>query len=146
VPLTLLAVDDHSSLRRLIEVVAGEDERYGLVVSAAGTAEAVALAAEHQPDAVLLDVGLGHEDGLAAVALLRAATPGVVVVVFSSHPSADHDSARQAGADLFVPKGTDPDLLLDLVAQQVEARRQRTDRTRLIDLGPTEPQPSVARP
>jgi DNA-binding NarL/FixJ family response regulator len=120
--LRLLTVDDHVSLRRLIEVVAGEDERYGLVVSAASTAHAVALAAEHQPDAVLLDVGLGYEDGLAAVDQLRAAAPRTVVVVFSSHPSADHDSARKAGADLFVPKGTDPDLLLDLVARQVQAR------------------------
>jgi DNA-binding NarL/FixJ family response regulator len=134
VPLTLLAIDDHSSLRRLIEVVAGEDSRYGLVLSAAGTAEAVALAAQHQPDAVLLDVGLGHEDGLAAIRPLREAVPGVVVVVFSSHPSANHDSTREAGADLFVAKGTDPDLLLDLVVEQVQARRNRGAATRVIAL------------
>jgi len=134
VPLTLLAIDDHSSLRRLIEVVAGEDSRYGLVLSAAGTAEAVALAAQHQPDAVLLDVGLGHEDGLAAIGPLREVVPGVVVVVFSSHPSADHDSAREAGADLFVAKGTDPDLLLDLVVEQVQARRDRGAAARVIAL------------
>lgn len=133
-PLTLLAIDDHSSLRRLIEVVAGEDSRYGLVLSAAGTAEAVALAAQHQPDAVLLDVGLGHEDGLAAIGPLREVVPGVVVVVFSSHPSADHDSAREAGADLFVAKGTDPDLLLDLVVEQVQARPDRGAAARVIAL------------
>lgn len=121
--LSLLVVDDQVSLRRLFEVVAGEDNRYAPVMSAGNARDALRLAAEHQPDAVLLDVGLGDDDGLAAITPLRQASPGSVVVVYSSQPHADHDSARRAGADLFVPKGTDPDLILDLVVQQVEARR-----------------------
>ncbi len=129
--LSLLVVDDESSLRRLLEVIAGEDPRYGVVVCAAGVAEAVRLAGQHQPDAVLLDAGLGDEDGLASIGELRKAAPGIVVVVFSSAPFADHDSARRAGADLFVPKGTDPDLVLDLLAQQVEVRRVRARRLHL---------------
>lgn len=140
-PLTLLVVDDQLSLRRLVEVVAGEDPRYGQVVSAARADEAVRLAAEHQPDAVLLDVGLGYEDGLASVDDLRAAAPGTVIVVFSSQPYADAEIVRRAGADLFVPKGTDPDLLMDLIVQQVEARR--TPRTE-VDLRAVEPTPPVA--
>lgn len=120
--LTLLVVDDQLSLRRLLEVVAGEDERYGRVVSASRAADAVRLAGEHQPDAVLLDVGLGEEDGLNSVDDLREAAPATVIVVFSSVPYADAEIVRRAGADLFVPKGTDPDLLLDLIAQQVAAR------------------------
>jgi DNA-binding NarL/FixJ family response regulator len=135
VTLTLLVVDDQLSLRRLLEVVAGEDDRYGRVVSASRTAEAVRLAGEHQPDAVLLDVGLGEEDGLASVDDLRAAAPATVIVVFSSTPYADVETVRRAGADLFVPKGTDPDLLLDLIAQQVAARA--TPRTH-VDLSAAE--------
>ena len=122
-PLTLLVVDDQFSLRRLLEVVAGEDARYGRVVSASRAVDAVRLAGEHQPDAVLLDVGLGEEDGLQSVDGLREAAPATVIVVFSSAPYADAEIVRRAGADLFVPKGTDPDLLLDLIAQQVAARR-----------------------
>lgn len=121
--LTLLVVDDQLSLRRLFEVVAGEDSRYGPVVCAATARDAIRLAGEHQPDAVLLDVGLGADDGLASIGPLRAAAADTVVVIYSSQPHADHESARRAGADLFVPKGTDPDLILDLVAQQVEARQ-----------------------
>jgi DNA-binding NarL/FixJ family response regulator len=122
VALSLLVVDDQFSVRLLLELVAGEDARYGLVVSAAGVADAVRLAGQHHPDAVLLDVGLGDEDGLASIDDLRSAAPGVVVVVFSSDPLADRDSARRAGADLFVQKGTDPDVVLDLVAKRVEDR------------------------
>jgi DNA-binding NarL/FixJ family response regulator len=120
--LSLLVVDDQLSLRRLIAMVAGEDPRYGVVVCAAGVADALRLALEHQPDAVLLDAGLGEEDGLASIGDLRRAAPRVAVVVFSSDPFADHESSRRAGADLFVAKGTDPDLVLDLVAQRVELR------------------------
>jgi DNA-binding NarL/FixJ family response regulator len=122
VPLSLLVVDDQLSLRRLIAMVAGEDPRYGVVVCAAGVADALRLAQQHQPDAVLLDAGLGHEDGLASIGDLRRVAPRVAVVVFSSDPFADIDSARRAGADLFVAKGTDPDLVLDLVAERVELR------------------------
>jgi hypothetical protein len=41
-------------------------------------------------------------------------------VVFSSAPYADRHSARLAGADAFIEKGTDLDLVLDTIA---EARR-----------------------
>jgi DNA-binding NarL/FixJ family response regulator len=123
VSLCLLVVDDQVSLRRLFEVVAGEDKRYSPVVTAGNARDALRLASEHQPDAVLLDVGLGRDDGLAAIVPLRKAAPATVVVVYSSQPHADHETARRAGADLFVAKGTDPDLILDLVAQQVQARR-----------------------
>ncbi len=122
--ISLLVVDDQLSLRRLLEVVAREDGRFGPVVCAAGVAEAVRLAEAHRPSAVLLDAGLGSEDGLAAIGGLRAVVPGLVVVVFSSAPYADHDSAKAAGADLFVAKGTDPDLLLDQVVQLVHSHER----------------------
>lgn len=145
-PLTLLVVDDQLSLRRLVEVIAGEDPRFGRVVSAARADEAVRQAAEHQPDAVLLDVGLGREDGLASVDDLRAAAPGTVIVVFSSQPYADAEIVRQAGADLFVPKGTDPDLLLDLIVQQVAARRTPRTEVDLRTAEPTPPAGSISSP
>jgi hypothetical protein len=44
----------------------------------------------------------------------------VAIVVFSSAPYADLRSARLAGADAFVEKGTDLDAVLDTV---FEARR-----------------------
>ncbi len=122
--ITLLVVDDHASLRRLFEVVAGEDPRFAAVVSAATAADAIRLAGEHQPGAVLLDVGLGRDDGLEAIGPLRESAADTVVVIYSSQSNADHESARKAGADLFVPKGTDPDLILDLVVQAVTARRE----------------------
>jgi DNA-binding NarL/FixJ family response regulator len=131
VAITLLVVDDQASLRRLFEVVAGEDPRFAEVVSAATAADAIRLAAEHQPGAVLLDVGLGKDDGLEAISPLRAAAADTVVVIYSSQPNADHDSARRAGADLFVPKGTDPDLILDLVVHAVTSRRDPEGRLHL---------------
>jgi DNA-binding NarL/FixJ family response regulator len=122
VALSLLVVDHQSSVRRLLEVVASEDVRYGVVVTAEGAAAGRQQAFRHQPDAVLLDAGPGHDGGRAAIEDLRRLVPGVVVVLHSSDSFVDHDSAREAGADLFVPKGTDVDLLLDLLLDLVAGR------------------------
>ena len=54
----------------------------------------------------------------------RERAPTTAVVVFSSTPYATHESSRAAGAERFVEKGTDLDLLLDVVVEAAEERRR----------------------
>ena len=114
--LTLLVVDDHPSVRRLLELIATEDARVGSCVTAGSGEAAVQLARDHQPDVIVLDADLGSQDGLALIPTLRAAALGVSIAVFSSDAYVSADVAQRAGADLFVPKGTDLDELMDLLA------------------------------
>lgn len=69
---TILVVDDDDSIREItqlsLEMVAGWQ-----VVAADGGAAALALAHEHQPDAVLLDVMMPDVDGITTFRKLRAA-------------------------------------------------------------------------
>ncbi|MEN8133074.1 MAG: response regulator, partial [Pseudomonadota bacterium] len=59
---TILVVDDDPDIRELLEDYLGEQ---GYEVIAIATADAFREAlAEHEPDVVLLDVGLPGEDGL----------------------------------------------------------------------------------
>ena len=67
----------------------------------------------HLTVTLTLDAALGEDDGLALIVDLRKASPDCTVCVVSSAPYADDVSARAAGADLFLPKGTDPDVVLD---------------------------------
>ena len=124
--LTLLVVDDHPSVRRLLEVLANDDSRFGACLTAACPDSALQLAREHQPDVVVLDADLGGHDGLALIPALRAAALGVAVAVFSSAAFANPDIAERAGADMFVPKGTDLDDFLDVLADLPRAGRTHT--------------------
>jgi DNA-binding NarL/FixJ family response regulator len=119
--ISLLAVDDHPSIRRLITVLAEQDERYSRVATAADATEALAAATE-RPDAILLDAALGRSDGLELIPRLRAAAPQAVIAVHSSAPYASEEIAVQAGADVFIPKGTDPEELLTILVDLVSPR------------------------
>jgi len=122
VPLRLLTVDDHPSVRRLLTLLAEQDERFGDVSGAGKAADALQRAADDQPDVIVLDAALGDDDGLTMLPAFRTAAPGAVIAIFSSAPYADEATSRAAGADGYVEKGTDPDLLLDHLVALAEAR------------------------
>jgi CheY-like chemotaxis protein len=82
---TVLVVDDDDSVRIITELalekIAGWD-----VISAGGGAEALELAREHRPDAVLLDLMMPDMDGRATFLALRAeqATRDIPVVLLTA--------------------------------------------------------------
>jgi two-component system cell cycle response regulator DivK len=90
---------------------------------------AVALAAAHRPDLVLMDVQLPDEDGVSALGRLRAepglaAIPVVALTAFAMR----EDRARMlaAGFDGYISKPIDLRLFLDEVARQ--CRRAPAER------------------
>ncbi len=82
---TVLVVDDDDDIRELtktaLEVTAG-----WTVLAASGGAEAIDLAREHHPDAVLLDMMMPGMDGLTTFDHLQSdeATRDIPVVVFTA--------------------------------------------------------------
>ena len=117
----VLVVDDAEELRMLLRT--RMEARSGLtVVGEAGDGvAAVELASELQPDLVMLDVAMPRMDGLEALPLIRAAVPGVRVVVLSGfNQSTLAEKAREAGADQYVVKGGSMRELLDMVEQLLE--------------------------
>jgi CheY-like chemotaxis protein len=112
----VLVVDDAEDLRMLLRLRI--EARSGLTVvgEAADGVAAVELASELQPDLVMLDLAMPRMDGLEALPLIRAAVPGVRVVVLSGfNQSTLADKALEAGADHYVVKGGSMRELLDLV-------------------------------
>ena len=75
------------------------------VVAASDGEEAVALAARHRPDVVLMDLRMPGVDGVEATRRIRAAQPDTEIVVLTTH--ADEASildALQAGARGYLTK------------------------------------------
>jgi two-component system, NarL family, nitrate/nitrite response regulator NarL len=101
-PARLILVDDHplvrDGLRARLEAVPGF-----IVVGEAGNAdEAIALATGHQPDLVLMDVGM---NGITLARVFHERIPGIRVLMLSMHDNIEYvTQAVQAGASGYVLK------------------------------------------
>lgn len=102
----VLLVDDSEDLRMLLRLKLESWERYEVVAEAGDGEVAVRLAAEHQPDLVMLDLAMPTMDGLQALPLIREAAGEARVIVLSGFDQGlMADKARAAGADGFLEKG-----------------------------------------
>jgi DNA-binding response OmpR family regulator len=117
--LRALVAEDDPGIRRLI---AGMLELDGWEVREVSDGdEAVEMAAEWRPDALVIDVMMPRKDGITALREIREQPGGanVGVVVVSAKASAEAE-AMDAGSDDFVSKPFDPD---DLSARAKAALR-----------------------
>lgn len=115
---TVLIVDDHADIRRLIRMTL-EFEDYQIHEAADGES-ALQLAAALRPDVVLLDVMMpGTLDGLQVCARLKAEPrfAGMQVILLSARGQArDREAGLRAGADAYMVKPFSPLQLIDHLA------------------------------
>jgi two-component system, OmpR family, KDP operon response regulator KdpE len=98
----VLCVDDEPHLLRTLDA---NLRARGYEVDVAPTGErALALAADHRPDAVILDLGLPGMSGLAVIRSLRQWTRTPIVVLSARDAEMDKIAALDAGADDYVTK------------------------------------------
>ena len=112
-PIRVVLADDHTLLREGLRRSL-EDGGMVVVAEAADGEQAVALAGEHLPDVVLMDVSMPGMDGVEATRAIRSRLPEVDVVILTMH--ADHsviEAAVRAGAAGYLVKDCTAD---DIVA------------------------------
>jgi two-component system, cell cycle response regulator DivK len=115
----ILIVEDSELNRDLLVQIF--EEVYDLELASDG-AEAVRLAAETQPDLILMDIGLPEMSGLDAVRAIRASGASTPIVAVSSHVMpGERDQALEAGCDDFVGKPIDDVLLVAVVEDLLSA-------------------------
>ena len=108
----LLLAEDHNLVRAGLADLLGNVEDFELVAAAADGAEAVALAAEHRPQVVLMDLLMPELDGIEATRRIVRADPGVQVVVLTSFSDRERIlDALDAGAIGFLLKDAEPEEL-----------------------------------
>jgi two-component system KDP operon response regulator KdpE len=106
----VLVVDDEPQILRALSINL-RARKYDVDTATTG-AEALFLAAAHQPDVVILDLGLPDMDGTEVVAGLRGWTEVPILVLSGRTDSADKVDALDAGADDYVTKPFGMDELL----------------------------------
>jgi CheY-like chemotaxis protein len=109
-----LAVDDSKTMRKVIEITfSGED--YRLVLC--GSAQEALSKLSERPSVALVDAGLEGTSGYELCRQLKAAQPGLGVVILSSKQVPyDRSLGGQVGADDFADKPFDTQQLLDKVS------------------------------
>jgi two-component system KDP operon response regulator KdpE len=98
----VLVVEDEPPMRRFLRAALGA--RGFRVLEAATAAEATLLASGHNPDLVLLDLGLPDLDGIELVRSLRGWTDKPIVVLSARGREEDKVEALDAGADDYLTK------------------------------------------
>jgi signal transduction histidine kinase/CheY-like chemotaxis protein len=119
-PRTVLYVEDVASNVKLVEQILRRRPEITLVSTARGES-ALALAKEHQPDLVLLDLHLPDIPGEEVLARLRAdeETDAIPVIVLSADATSAHRrDLMAAGADEYLTKPIGVRELLDLMDER----------------------------
>ena len=106
----ILIVEDDPPIRNLISVTL---EAHGYRHTVAGNAAAAVLeAASHNPDIMLLDLGLPDMDGVEVIRKVRSWSNMPVIVISARSDDADKIEALDAGADDYLTKPFSVDELL----------------------------------
>jgi two-component system nitrate/nitrite response regulator NarL len=115
---TVLVVDDHPLFRKGVVQLLAMDAGIAVVGEAGTKAEALRLAAQHDPDLILLDLNLKGESGLDILAALKEEDPSrrIVMLTVSDAPE-DLIGAIRAGADGYLLKDMEPEELLGRVRE-----------------------------
>jgi DNA-binding NarL/FixJ family response regulator len=109
----VLVVDDHHVVRAGLTQLLDAAADLECVGAARNGREAVALAAEHGPDVVLMDLSMPDVDGIEATRRLLAEVADVRVVVLTSFSDRDRIlAAIDAGAIGYLLKDAEPEEIL----------------------------------
>jgi two-component system KDP operon response regulator KdpE len=98
----VLIIEDEVSIRRFLKA-ALESQGFKLLEAANG-AQGLALAAAHNPDIILLDLGLPDRDGLELIKSIREWARTPIIIISARGRDADKVEGLDAGADDYLTK------------------------------------------
>ncbi len=112
-PIRILIADDHTLFRDGLRALLNSVPDTEVVGEAASGDEAIALAAELQPDVILMDIQMPGVNGIEATRRILQDSPHIgVIVVTMFEDDASVFAAMRAGARGYVLKGADQEEML----------------------------------
>ncbi len=115
----ILIVDDEANVRRLYSEELSNDG-YETVL-AENISEAIASVQNDDPDLIILDIKLGDESGIDALAKIVEERKDMPVILNSAY-SVYKDNFRTWAADAYIVKSADLDPLKDKIRELLDSR------------------------
>ncbi|HEY6289147.1 MAG TPA: response regulator [Nitrospiraceae bacterium] len=117
---TILIIDDHADTRLLVSARL-KKHQYNTVFAADGM-QAIAVARETKPDAILLDLSLPGGNGFIVLTRLKTNTAlsGIPVIILTADESPESElKGLEAGAEAFLHKPVQEEALIVAVESAV---------------------------
>lgn len=116
-----IVVDDHPLMRRGIQQLLALDDRFETIAEAGNGEQALGLVRDLHPDLLLLDLAMPGLSGLETLRRLRSEAHHCRVVILTVSASrSDVFTLLDAGADGYLLKDSEPELLLAQIVQVAE--------------------------
>jgi DNA-binding NarL/FixJ family response regulator len=115
-PIRILLVDDHAVVRRGLRGFLELQDDMEVVGEGEDGTQAVALAQQHRPDVILMDLLMPKMDGLTAIATIKQAHPEVEIVAVTSFIEEEKvTAALEAGASGYLLKDAEAEEVADAI-------------------------------
>ena len=129
----ILIIEDEASLRRfLVPALANNDYQ---VLTAATGADGLAMAQSHNPDILLLDLGLPDLDGCEVIRNLRQWSRKPIIVISARNQEQDKVQALDLGADDYLTKPFGAEELLARIRVALRHATQTVADTQVLQFG-----------
>jgi CheY-like chemotaxis protein len=116
-PVRVLLVDDDDSFLESLRPLIEHQADMTVIGIAENGLDAIELADELNPDAVVIDLHMPLVDGVTAVARLRKDHPNICLIALTGDPDRQlHEAVTEAGADAVLQKADLVDTLVDRLA------------------------------
>ena len=114
--LRVLIIDDHPLMRRGIKQLVELDDCFEVVADVGNGAEGITVALQTQPDLIILDLNMKGLSGLDTLKGFRAEEVDARILILTvSDAKNDIYTLIDAGADGYLLKDTEPDVLLSQI-------------------------------
>jgi len=121
--LTVLIADDSAALRERLVEIFSEVRGLNIVGLAEDVATATAAIAELKPEVVILDIQMSGGTGIDVLCDLKRSYPSTVAIMLTNHLYPQYrQKCLELGADYFLSKSIDMQLLIDIVRHLATAK------------------------
>lgn len=129
----VVLVDDHPIFRRGVAELLNESGRFEVIADFSSARALLDVIDELQPDLAVIDLQMPGDDGLSLLQQLKGRSPDLRIVMLTASDDSEHLlQAIQSGADGYLLKETDAELILQRLEGVLEGKVALDDEALVI--------------